>query len=299
MDPVLPAHGVQLLKVSSVVGSVPPMPTTSYEAEAAVLGGSASPSDCSACSGGKKVGGLGLGVDNTVTFDNVYARKSGVYLMQVDSMTLGLRSYLYRVNDGPLQTLNSGGGSFQLSSSRTLPVCLSKGYNRIQFGNPTSYPPDLDRIVIEGDGQAIGAAATTYEAEAATLGGTASAGFSNYASGLSKVGNVGGGAANTVTFRHVSVASAGTYQLQLDYATSGMRQLQMTINDRPARTLSLDGSSFDDPASVVLDLPLKAGDNVIALGNPNGAAPDLDRIIVAPRVLPQLLSNASTQPCAD
>lgn len=294
---VLPAHGVQLLKVSSVVGHVPPMPATGYEAEAAVLGGSASAYDCSACSGGQKVGGLGLGAGNTITFDNVYARKPGVYLMQVDSLTLGLRSYLYRVNDGPLQTLNSGGGSFQLPSSRTLPVCLKKGYNRIQFGNPTSYPPDLDRIVIEGDGSAAGPAATVYEAESATLGGTATAGFSNYASGLSKVGNVGGGAANAVTFDHVSVPAAGTYQLQLDYATSGTRQLDMTVNGGTPLTLSLDGSSFDDPASVVLHVPLKAGDNVIRLDNPNGVAPDIDRIVIAPRVLPQLLSDASTQPC--
>ena len=42
---------------------------------------------CSACSGGEKVGGLGLGTDNKVTFNNVYAPRAGEYLMQVDSMT--------------------------------------------------------------------------------------------------------------------------------------------------------------------------------------------------------------------
>ena len=66
--------------------------------------------------------------------------------MQVDSMTQGLRSYLYSVNNGPFQTLNSGGGSFQIPASTVVPVQLQKGMNTIQFGNPTSYPPDLDRI---------------------------------------------------------------------------------------------------------------------------------------------------------
>ncbi len=85
---------------------------------------------------------------NTVSFDHVYAPRDGAYLMRIDSLTHGLRSYLYQVNDGPFQTFNSGGGSFQLPSQSTLPVCLRKGFNHIRFGNAVSYPPDLDRIVV-------------------------------------------------------------------------------------------------------------------------------------------------------
>ena len=65
--------------------------------------------------------------------------------------------------------------------------------------------------------------AITYEAEAATLGGAVTAGFSNYSSGLSKAGNIGAGAANNVTFSNVTVPSSGTYQLEIDYQTSGVR----------------------------------------------------------------------------
>ena len=101
---VLSGHGSQLLKVRGI-GRTSPSPSVSYEAESAILGGSAVIADCAACSGGEKVGGLGIGADNTVTFNNVYAPKTGEYLMQVDSMTQGLRSYLYSVN----------GGAFRLS----------------------------------------------------------------------------------------------------------------------------------------------------------------------------------------
>jgi len=41
--------------------------------------------------------------------------------------------------------------------------------NDIKFDNPASYPPDLDRIVISGDGDELLPTSTTYEAEYATL----------------------------------------------------------------------------------------------------------------------------------
>jgi hypothetical protein len=293
---VLPAHGTQLLLVEALPGNVAPSPTTSYEAEQGVLSGSAAAYACPGCSNGSKVGGLGLGANNTVSIEGVYAPHSGTYLMQIDSLTLGLRSYLYQVNDGPFRTFNSGGSSFQLPSSSTVPVCLQKGMNRIRFGNAVSYPPDLDRIVISGRGDAILPTSTTYEAEAAVLGGTVTAGFSNYASGLAKAGNIGGGSANNVTFTNVTAPYAGVYQLEIDYATKGPRSLFLAINGAAAQELSLDGSSFDDPVAKVLEVPLRAGKNIIQLGNPTGFSPDLDRIVVTPRVLPALL-GVSTQAC--
>jgi hypothetical protein len=294
---LLEGHGVRLLKVSARAGHAPVPPSANYEAESATLAGSTVVAACPSCSGSEKVGGLGLGAGNTVTFNNVYARHAGVYLMQIDSMTLGLRSYLYKVGDGPLQAFNSGGASFMLPSSSTLPVCLKAGFNSIQFGNPTSYPPDLDRIVISGKGDAVLPTTTSYEAEAATLGGSVTAGFSNYASGLAKAGNIGGGPANTVTFSNVTVPTAGIYQLEIDYATSGVRTLMVTINNGKPRALNLNGSTFDDPTSIVLNVPLKAAANIIQMGNPTGNAPDLDRIVVAPLPGQALFSGATTQVC--
>jgi hypothetical protein len=293
---VLPAHGTQLLLVEALPGHVPVVPTASYEAEQGTLSGNAAPYACPGCSNGTKVGGLGLGANNTVSIDGVYAPQNGMYLMQIDSLTLGLRSYLYQVNDGPFRTFNSGGSSFQLPSSTTVPVCLQKGLNQIRFGNAVSYPPDLDRIVVSGRGDAPLPTSTTYEAEAAVLGGGVTAGFSNYFSGLAKAGNIGGGSTNNVTFNNVTVPIAGVYQLEIDYATQGPRSLFLSVNGATARELSLDGSSFDDPVAKVLEVPLHAGQNTIQLGNPAGNAPDLDRIVVTPRVLPAVL-GVSTQGC--
>jgi hypothetical protein len=278
---VLQGHGSQLLKVTGI-GRPAPSPSTSYEAESAILGGSAVIASCPACSGGEKVGGLGLGADNNVTFNNVYAPHEGEYLMQVDSMTQGLRSYLYSVNGGAYQTLNCGGGSFFLPAATTVPVHLEKGLNTIQFGSPVSYPPDLDRIVISGNGNFPPPATATYEAEVATLGGTVTGGFSNYSSGLGKAGNIGAGAANSVTFSNVTVPVTGTYQLEIDYQTSGPRSYFMSVNGGTATELDLNGSTFNDPVPVVLPVQLHAGVNTINIGNPTGYAPDLDRIVIAP-----------------
>lgn len=278
---VLGAHASRLLRVRGL-GSPKPSRATSYEAASAVLGGSASIASCPACSGGEKVGDLGLGTNNTVTFNNVYAPSAGEYLMEVDSMTIGLRSYMYSVNGGPYQTLNCSGGSFLLPASTTVPVHFEKGVNAITFGNPVSYPPDLDRIVIRGNGDFPVPTTTSYEAEIATVNGSVAGVFSNYSSGLAKAGNVGGGAANTITFSNVTVPADGTYQLEIDYQTSGQRSFFMSVNGAPATELDLNGDTFNDPTPIVVQVILHAGANTIQFGNPTGYAPDLDRIVVAP-----------------
>lgn len=279
----LDAHGSQMFMVRGV-GAPKPSPSTSYEAESAILGGSVSIANCSSCSDGAKVGNLGLNPNNTVTFNSVAAARSGEYLMEVDSMTIGLRSFLYSVNGGPFQTLNCSGGSFMIPARTTVPVHLEKGLNTIVFGNPVSYPPDLDRIVISGRGDFPAPSSTSYEAEVATLSGSVTGGFSNYSSGLAKAGNIGGGAANTVTFSHVTVPSDGTYQLEIDYQTSGERSFLMSVNGGSTTELDLNSDTFNDPAATVVPVNLHAGSNTIEFGNPSGYAPDLDRIVVAPLV---------------
>jgi hypothetical protein len=278
---MLEGHGSRLLQVRGI-GRPAAVPMTSYEAESAVLGGSAVIASCPACSGGDKVGGLGLGSGNNVTFNNVYVEKGGEYLMQVDSMTQGLRSYLYSVNGGSYQTLNCGGGSFFLPASTTVPVYLQKGVNTIEFGSPVSYPPDLDRIVISGKGDFPQPESSTFEAEVATLSGTVTGGFSNYSSGLGKAGNIGGGAGNSVTFSNVTVPRAGTYQLEVDYQTSGLRSYFVSVNGGAETELDLNGTTFNDPVPIVIPVQLHAGPNTISFGNDTGYSPDLDRIVVAP-----------------
>ena len=201
---------------------------------------------CAGCSGGEKVGGIARGWNNKVTFNNVTVRRDGVYQMQIDSLTQGPRSLIYRVNDGPLRTLNVGGGSFFLPSSTTVSVALHAGVNSIEFGSPTSYPPDMDRIVISGNGRGAPPLpkSTTYEAENATLAGTVTPPYCQYCSGAGEAGNIGGGSGNTVTFTNVNVDKSGTYQMEVDYLTAAPRSFFISVNGGATTELDLNGSSW-------------------------------------------------------
>lgn len=282
---MIAGHGTRLLRLKGR-GHVRPSPSTisdSYEAELATLSGTAVVARCAACSGGAKVGGLALGANNKVTFNDVVVPRTGTYLMQVDSLTQGPRSLIYRVNSGPLKTLNAGGGSFFRPSSTTVRVQLEEGFNSIEFGNPTSYPPDMDRIVISGDGSEPAPTSITYEAENATLEGGVGHFYCQYCWGAAQAGYIGGeiGNNNNVLFSDITVPVAGIYQMEIDYLTSGRRSFFISINDGPGVELELNGSSFSLPASTVIPIELNAGSNTIRFGNPAGYAPALDRIAIS------------------
>lgn len=291
---LLPGHGSRLLQVTGV-GHAPPEPNAeTYPATDAILTGTAQLDACSGCLGGEEDGFLGVGSNNNATFNDVQVPRAGTYYMHVNSMTSGPRSLLFRVNDGPFSTINVGGGSFALPSGTTIPVTLQAGFNSIQFGNPTSYPPGLDDFVISGDGTAMSPSSTTYEAENATFSGTVSASYCEYCSGASEAGNIGGGSGDNVTFSNVSVPADGIYQMEIDYLTSGQRSYTVTINDGAPFTLNLNGSSFSLPTSTVIPVSLRAGINTIQFGNSTGYAPALDRIAIAPAPASSELRGAIT-----
>jgi hypothetical protein len=279
----LVGHGSRLLKVTPL-GAVTAPVGQIYEAEAATLSGATFVSSCSACSGGAKLSYLGASPSsNTATF-NVYVKTAGTYRMEVDAMTQGPRALGYVVNGTHPATLNMGGGSFNLPQATTVPVTLLAGNNSITFGNPGTYAPDLDRIVISGDGRAFAPDFTTYEAEAAQLSGTASVGGCGFCSGGAYVGNYGAGNQNAVTFPSVTVPKAGTYHLEIDYTTSGLRTFYIYVNNGPPTVLNVNGSTFDSPVPALISVRLNAGANRIVITNPNpgGYAPGLDSITVGP-----------------
>ena len=276
---VLPGHGARLFRVQAA-GQVPAPPSQVYNGSSAILHGAANIQPCPLCASGSKITYLGIGPDNYATFADVEVKKAGIYRMEVDSLTNGTRSYIINVNGGPNITLNSSGGSGNVPSQLTIPVKLNAGINSIEFGNPVSYPPDLDRIVISGDGNEPYPTATTYEGEYATLTGSGSGGFCGNCSGLAKAGNLGAGA--TATFTNVNVPAAGTYNMEIDYLTSGPRSYFISVNDGTAQELDLNGTSFNSPASTVIPVQLNAGDNTIAFSNPSNYAPDLDSITISP-----------------
>lgn len=280
---VIPGHSARLLKLTGR-GDVERSRSTiseSYEAESATLNGTAVIAQCPACSGGAKVGGLCCGANNYLTFENVVVPQAGTYMMQIDSLTQGPRSLLFRVNGGHYTTVNVGGGSFFIPSSTTVPIELNAGVNSIQFGNPTSYASDMDRIVISGDGSTFAPQSITYEAENATLEGGTGHFYCEYCSGAGEAGFIGGGSANNVLFSDVTVPVTGTYQIEIDYSTSGPRSFFISVNGGPDTELDLNGSSFSLPTSIVVAVQLKAGSNTIQFGNPTGYAPALDRIAIS------------------
>jgi alpha-galactosidase len=281
---VLPGHGARLLKVTAA-GHAPAPPSQIYGAETATLYGGAQISPCSTCASGHKLTYLGIGAANYGVF-NVSVKKAGVYRMEVDSMTTGTRSFIINVNDGPDITLNLSGGSSNLPFPTTIPVRLNAGTNSIQFGNPTSYPPDVDRIIISGDGNEPYPGFSVYEAENATLSGAAasSAGWCGSCSGLASVGNLGGNPQSTVNFENVIAPVTGIYRMEIDYMTQGQRSFFVSINGNTAKELDLNGYSFGTPTSTVVQVSLKAGANQIEFSNPSNYAPNLDSIVISPPV---------------
>jgi alpha-galactosidase len=285
-------HGSRILKVRRSGATDVPV-TRSYEAENAIRSGDASVYGCTSCSGGSKVGYLGASLTgNSVSFNNVSVERAGVYRMQVDAMTQGPRALVFSVNGGTSTTLNMGGGSFNIPQSITVPVALRAGTNDITFYNPGTYASDLDRIVILGSGDSIPSDFTVYEGESAVMTGGASIGQCPLCSGGTKAGNLGG--SSSITFNNVTVQQAGTYQVEVDYLTSGQRSFQMTVNNGSPISLDLNGSTFDSPASTVVSVPLQTGTNTIKFGS-DSYAPDLDSITVGPVVVPSSLSGAVTK----
>jgi hypothetical protein len=170
---------------------------------------------------------------------------------------------------------------------------LNAGSNSILFGNPTSYPPDLDRIVVSDDGSIPPPTWSAYEAELASFSGSASVSYCGNCSGGSSAGNIGG-TGSTVTFTNVAVPSAGTYEMEIDYMTSGSRSFFISVNGGANSELDLNGSSFGLPVSTVVPVTLQAGTNTIQFGNPTNYAPNLDRIAISKTIGSANLAGAIT-----
>jgi alpha-galactosidase len=142
------------------------------------------------------------------------------------------------------------------------------------------------------------AGATTYQAasSANTLAGGAVVASCNSCLGGEKVGFVGNG--GTLTFNNVTAPAAGNYQVQIGYldGTSGTvgRSATITVNGAAAATLAFTPTgSFQNPGSVTVSLPLKAGDNTIEFGNASAYAPDFGAITV-----PSAATTSSTDDLA-
>jgi hypothetical protein len=128
--------------------SPPPPQVLAYEAESAELNGWASSHTLATASGGRIVGFIGDRSRNTVRF-TVTVPSAGQYPMTVYYASAYARDFLISVNGAPPTVLSCvPTGSWEVIGSVGGTLVLAAGANSVQFGNPTRWAPDLDRITV-------------------------------------------------------------------------------------------------------------------------------------------------------
>ena len=124
----------------------------------------------------------------------------------------------------------------------------------------------------------------TYQAEAATLGGSAAHLSAPCGAPVPVVGHLGagwGGSPGTVTFS-ASVPTAGEYTMTVRHyiPDDPWREVQVRVNGAAPTTIRWNAGQCALDRQVRVSL--RAGANTIELGNPLGRAPMIDYIVIAP-----------------
>ena len=121
---------------------------------------------------------------------------------------------------------------------------------------------------------------TYYEAEmqANLLSGQASIVACENCSGGYKVGNLGGSAQSSITFKNIVVDESGTYSMKILYLSEETRGCFVSANNQSAQYVSFTptGSYFTVKCANI-ELNLIQGNNTITFTN-SGYVPDIDRI---------------------
>jgi len=137
-------------------------------------------------------------------------------------------------------------------------------------------------LTVTGSGSPGG---QTYEADKATLGGSADANSCSACLDGEKVSDVGGGSGGTVTFTGITEPSTGSYTMTVSYLSVGKaRPAVITVNGT-AQTVTFaetSASSYSVIGTATVTVKLNAGSsNTIEFsGSGTTGAPDLDHIVV-------------------
>ena len=153
--------------------------------------------------------------------------------------------------------------------------------------------------VVAGIAVAASASAgtTTYEAEASvnTFGGGARTVDCNRCSGGKRV--TGLGLLGSLTVTGVVAEREGTTRLAVTYTSPRARTAHVSVNGGVATAVRFPGTrSAGRPGTLRVTVTLKAGDNTIAFGNPAGAAPDIDKIVLTTDGTPPTAVPTATTP---
>ncbi|GAA3817833.1 alpha-L-fucosidase [Sphaerisporangium flaviroseum] len=100
-------------------------------------------------------------------------------------------------------------------------------------------------------------------------------------SGGQKVRNIGGGPDAYVEFEDVTVDTAGTYTLFIDYTVNGDRSFFVSVNGGTPVEAAVSGIGNSTPQTTSIPVTLRQGTNTIKLYNHQTSAPDLDRLSLA------------------
>ncbi len=263
------SHGVAMYRVRRTV-------PVEAESTANTRTGAARVVACAACSGGKKVGYIGNGAANSLTFNGIGVPSAGTYNLTLSYLLSGTRSFFVSVNGGPDQRVTLTNNNWAVPADTTIPVRLNAGANTIKVHNDTAYAPDLDAITVKPR------AATFVEAESAanTRGGAVIVAPCGACSGGQAVGYIGNGAANSLTFNGINEITAGSYSLTLSYLLQGTRSFFVSVNGGADQEVALTANDWANPATVTVPVQLTAGANTIKVHNDTAYAPDLDAITV-------------------
>ncbi|PHN05381.1 T9SS type A sorting domain-containing protein [Flavilitoribacter nigricans] len=254
-----------------------PIPTgPQYEAETAALFGGIEITSCNGFSDGAAVKATSLGATQGTKFEYITAPGDGTYDLDVHYLTTANGSFTYQVNSETAVTENvSASGSFCYEGGSTavatISVPLDSGWNAITFYDAPII--DYVELVLTTGG--------TYEAEDATLSGTATTASCATASGNQMVKLIDSGTANGLSFDNVYVPTAGDYLLTVDYFAVNSRTFTYQVNGGTAQTDTLDASGGwcfqgGSPGSHSLEVTLVAGYNTIFFYD----SPIMDRISV-------------------
>ncbi len=131
--------------------TLPSGSTTNYEAESSanILAGGAKVIACATCSGGDRVGDIGVGA--TLEYKAITVPTTGIYQVAIaytQNQGSTLTAYI-SINSGTAtKVLFDRTASWTATEDLTMPMMLTAGPNTIEFSNPTKNAPDIDAIIV-------------------------------------------------------------------------------------------------------------------------------------------------------
>lgn len=164
-----------------------------------------------------------------------------------------------------------------------------EGENTIAFYNDEAFAPNLDRISLSKKVVDAQASVSDEEKDVVVVSPGANYTYHLYeaedgilANGATNEGTLVGWLEGTayLELNNIEVEKAGTYYVQIWYMTGEDRTVYLSVNggENIAVECPSSGDYYSNPACAYVEIELEAGVNTIRLSNPDGYAPNLDKI---------------------